>query len=90
MRWRWMSPVSSRYGGFGVGWPSEVSVWEEKVALQGFCGSSQSVPLGSGGPTTTPLIHERVKTRVKTHCLTLHYTLARVGVDETGYFVGLW
>lgn len=56
----------------------------------GLCSGSWPVPLGSGRPTSTPLIHEGVSTRVKTHRLTRRNTLVCVGVDETGYFVGLW
>lgn len=56
----------------------------------GLCSGSWPVPLGSGRPTSTPLIHEGVSTRVKTHRLTPRNTLVRVGVDETRYFVGLW
>lgn len=56
----------------------------------GLCSGSWPVPLGSGRPTSTPLIHEGVNTWVKTHRLTPRNTLVCVGVDETGYFVGLW
>lgn len=56
----------------------------------GLCGGSWPVPLGSGRPTSIPLIHEGVNTRVKTHSLTRCNTLLHVGVDETRYFVGLW
>jgi len=54
----------------------------------GLCSGSWPVPLGSGRPTSTPLIHEGVNTRVNTHSLTRRNTLVCVGVDETGYFCG--
>lgn len=56
----------------------------------GLCRISRPVPLGSGRPASTSLIHEGVNTRVKTHSLTPRNSLVCVGVDETGYFVGLW
>lgn len=52
----------------------------------GLCHGSRPVPLGTGGPASTPLVHEGVNARVSTHSLTRCNTLVRVGVHETGYF----
>lgn len=66
-----VSPVSSRCAGHGVGRPlGGQRVWEEAAALRGFAAALAAVPLDSGRPTSTPLIHERVSIRVKTHRLT--------------------
>lgn len=66
-RWRWMSLMSSRYGGFGVGSPQRSACVGRAGGSAGLCSGSQSVPLGRGRPASTCLIHDWVNARVKTH-----------------------
>lgn len=66
-------------------------MWEEMVALQGFAAALGLSLWAASGPASTRLIHDWVSARVKTHRLTpCKHTGGCVGVDETGYFVGLW
>ena len=62
--------MSSRYRGFGAGWPQRSACVGRDGGSAGLCSGSRSVPLGCVGPVSTRLIHDWVSARVKTHRLT--------------------
>lgn len=90
VRWRCVSLVSSRYGGFGVGWPRR-SVCGKRWWLCGALQRLSACPFG----LRQARIHSSYswkgqRTGQNTPFDSPCNTLVCVGVDETGYFVGLW